>query len=172
MPRKSGIYPASIQADSKFCETLEQRKDAESLLDPFVVVRHKEGGRSDGNPATDDLVAVPDHVAYGEDMKAISAELTAAAAVLAGDASERLQVVPRGSRKAFLDDGWFAADIAWKAMISNSVFLRVAPDEVLNLLARPASTDFAKINNPLSGGKETEPVRWTWKGVAALAGHP
>ena len=178
--RTSGIYPASIQADPKFCETLEQRKDAEALLDPFVVVRHKDGGRSDGNPATDDLVAVPYHVAYGEDMKAISAELTAAAAVLAGDASETaFKSYLEAAARAFLDDSWFAADVAWKAMTATNSrwFLRVAPDEVyFEPCSRKAGfhMTFARINQEsVVWQKKLEPVKVDMeKALAALAGPP
>ncbi len=34
----SGLYPASIQKDPKFCEALQARKDQKTLLDTFSVV--------------------------------------------------------------------------------------------------------------------------------------
>ena len=80
----SGMYPAAIQADAGFCSALEKRPDAVALLNQFSIVSEKAGGRATGNPATDELVAVPYHVAYADDMKAVSNELRAAAALLAG----------------------------------------------------------------------------------------
>jgi hypothetical protein len=131
--RISGLYPASIQSKPGFCEALEKREDGDSLMAPFVVVRHRNGGRATGNAATDDLVAVPYHVAFAEDMKAISAELAAAAAVLEHDPSESaLSAYLLAASAAFLDGDWFVADIAWKAMSATNSkwYLRVGPDEV------------------------------------------
>ena len=180
-PRKvSGIYPASIQAEPKFCEILEKRADADALLNPFVVVRHRDGGRSAGNPATDDLVPVPYHVAYAEDMKAISAELRAAATVLAGDASETaFKAYLEAAAQAFLDDSWFTADVAWKAMTATNSkwFLRVAPDEVyFEPCSRKAGfhMTFARINQEsLAWQKMLDPVKADMeRALATLAGPP
>lgn len=176
----SGIYPASIQANPKFCEILEQRKDADVLLSPFVVVRHKDGGRSEGDPGTDDLVAIPYHVAFAQDMKAISAELSAAAAALAGDAAEAaFKSYLEAAARAFLDDSWFAADIAWKAMTATNSkwYLRVAPDEVyFEPCSRKAGfhMSFARINQEsLAWQKTLDPVKADMeRALAALAGPP
>jgi hypothetical protein len=176
----SGLYPASIQADPKFCAALEKRQDAEVLMSPFVVVRQAEGGRSEGHAATDDLVAVPYHVAYAEDMKAISAELNAAAGVLAGDASEAaFKSYLEAAATAFLDDSWFKADVAWKAMTATNSkwFLRVAPDEVyFEPCSRKAGfhMTLARINqDSIVWQRKLEPVKTDMeKAVAALAGPP
>ena len=58
----SGMYPAAIQADAGFCTVLEKRADADALFNPFSIVSNKAGGRAKGDPATDELVAVPYHV--------------------------------------------------------------------------------------------------------------
>ena len=109
-PQKiSGLYPASIQADPTFCEVLEARPDGDALMKPFVVVRHKDGGRADGKAATDELVAVPYQVAFADDMQAASKELLAAARVLDGDASETaFKGYLEAAAQAFLDGSWFS----------------------------------------------------------------
>ena len=114
----SGMYPAAIQADTGFCSALEKRPDAVALLNQFSIVSEKAGGRATGNPATDELVAVPYHVAFADDMKAVSSELRAAAELLAGDPSEApFKAYLEAAAQAFLDGSWFKADAAWKAMI-------------------------------------------------------
>jgi hypothetical protein len=178
--RISGLYPASIQSDSGFCTVLEKRADADALFNQFSVVRHKPGGRAKGDPVTDELVAVPYHLAYADDMKAASAELRAAAAGLADDPSEAaFKAYLEAAAQAFLDDGWFKADVAWKAMTaSNSKwYLRVGPDEVY---AEPCSRkanfhmSFARINQEsLEWQRRLEPVKDDMEAaMAALAGPP
>jgi hypothetical protein len=180
-PKKiSGLYPAAIQSDPKFCDALQTRKDADTLLDHFVVVRHKDGGRADGNAATDDLVAVPYHVAYAEDMQAISAELRAAAATLAGDPTETaFKAYLEAAAKAFVDNSWFDADLAWKGMTATNSkwFLRVGPDEVYFdpcALKAGFHMSFARINqDSIFWQKKLEPVKSDMeKAVAELAGPP
>jgi hypothetical protein len=178
--RISGLYPPSIQVDGNFCNVLEKRADADALFDPFSVVRHKAGGRAEGNPATDELVAMPFNVAFADDMKAVSAELRAAAAVLAGDPSETaFKTYLEAAAQAFLDNSWFKADIAWKAMTATNSkwYLRVAPDEVY---AEPCSRKanfhmtFARINQEsLEWQRRLEPVKDDMEAaVALLAGPP
>jgi len=178
--RISGLYPASIQTDGNFCNVLEQRADADVLFNQFAVVRHKAGGRAAGNPATDELVAVPYHVAFADDMKAVSAELRAAATVLAGDPAETaFRAYLEAAAQAFLDDSWFKADVAWKAMTATNSkwYLRVAPDEVY---AEPCSrkanfhVTFARINQEsLEWQRRLEPVKDDMEAaMAALAGPP
>ena len=70
--RVSGLYPASLQRDPKFCEKLDARPDQKALTDPFTVVVDRGG----------DLAAVPYHVAYKDEMAAVSRELAAAAAAI------------------------------------------------------------------------------------------
>jgi hypothetical protein len=178
--RVSGMYPQSIQSDPGFCAVLEKRADADALFNQFSVVRHKPGGRAKGDPATDDLVAVPYHVAYAEDMKAASAELRAAASVLAGDPSEAaFKAYLEAAAQAFLDDDWFKADVAWKAMTATNSrwYLRVGPDEVY---AEPCSRKanfhltFARINQEsLEWQRRLEPVKDDMEAaIASLAGPP
>ncbi len=178
--RISGLYPASIQTDGNFCNVLEKRADADALFNQFSVVRHKAGGRAEGNPATDGLVAVPYNVAFADDMKAVSFELRAAAATLAGDPSERaFKAYLEAAAQAFLDDSWFDADVAWKAMTATNSkwYLRVAPDEVY---AEPCSrkanfhVTFARINQEsLEWQRRLEPVKDDMEAaMASLAGPP
>jgi hypothetical protein len=178
--RVSGLYPLSIQSKPEFCAVLERRADADALFHQFSVVRHKPGGRAKGDPATDDLVAVPYHVAYADDMKAASAELRAAAAVLAGDPSEAaFKAYLEAAAQAFLDDDWFKADVAWKAMTATNSrwYLRVGPDEVY---AEPCSRKanfhltLARINQEsLEWQRRLEPVKEDMEAaIASLAGPP
>jgi len=176
----SGMYPAAIQADAGFCTVLEKRADADALFDQFSIVIDKAGGRATGNPATDELVAVPYHVAWADDMKAVSHELRAAAALLAGDPSEAaFKAYLEAAAQAFLDDSWFKADVAWKAMTATNSkwYLRVAPDEVY---AEPCSRKanfaltFARINQEsLEWQRRLEPVKDDMEAaLASLAGPP
>ncbi len=176
--RVSGLYPESIQSDPGFCAALEQRADADALFNQFSVVRHRPGGRAKGDPATDDLVAVPYHQAYAEDMKAASSELRAAAGVLAGDPAEAaFKAYLEAAAQAFLDDDWFRADLAWKAMTATNSrwYLRVGPDEVY---AEPCSRkanfhmSFARINQEsLEWQRRLEPVKDDMEAaIASLAG--
>ena len=176
----SGMYPAAIQSDAGFCTVLEKRADAVVLLNQFSIVSEKAGGRATGNPATDDLVAVPYQVAYADDMNAVSSELRAAAALLAGDPSEAaFKAYLEAAAQAFLDGSWFKADVAWKAMTATNSkwYLRVAPDEVY---AEPCSRKanfaltFARINQEsLEWQRRLEPVKDDMEAaLASLAGPP
>jgi len=178
--RVSGLYPESIQSDPGFCAALEKRADADALFNQFSVVRHRSGGRAKGDPATDDLVAVPYHVAFADDAKAASAELRAAAAVLAGDPAEAaFKAYLEAAAQAFLDDDWFKADVAWKAMTATNSkwYLRVGPDEVY---AEPCSQKanfhltLARINQEsLEWQRRLEPVKDDMEAaIASLAGPP
>jgi hypothetical protein len=178
--RVSGMYPESIQASPDFCTVLEKRKDADALFDQFSVVRHKPGGRAKGDPATDDLVAVPYHVAYAEDMKAASDELRATAALVGRDPSEAaFKAYLEAAARAFLDGSWFEADVAWKGMTATNSrwYLRVGPDEVY---AEPCSRKanfhqtFARINQEsLEWQRRLEPVKDDMEAaMASLAGPP
>jgi hypothetical protein len=178
--RVSGLYPASIQSDPNFCTVLEKRADADALFNQFSVVSHTPGGRAKGDAATDELVAVPYHVAYADDMKAASAELRAAAGLLAGDPSEAaFKAYLEAAAQAFLDDDWFRADVAWKAMTATNSrwYLRVGPDEVY---AEPCSRKanfhltFALINQEsLEWQRRLEPVKNDMEAaIASLAGPP
>jgi hypothetical protein len=178
--RVSGMYPEGIQSDPDFCAALEKRADADALFNQFSVVRHKPGGRAKGDPAGDELVAVPYHVAFADDVRAASAELRAAAGVLAGDPAEAaFKAYLEAAAQAFLDDDWFRADVAWKAMTATNSrwYLRVGPDEVY---AEPCSRKanfhmtFARINQEsLEWQRRLEPVKDDMEAaIASLAGPP
>ncbi len=175
----SGIYPASIQTDPKFCEVLEKRKDEKVLLSPFVVVRHKSGGKASGNAATDDLEAVPYNVVWADDMQAISSELQAAAAAIVDPAEVAFKAYLQAAAQAFLDNDWFKADVAWKAMTATNSkwYLRIGPDEVyFEPCSRKAGfhVSFARINQEsLAWQKKLDPVKKDMEAaLAALAGAP
>ncbi len=117
---KVDAYPESLQDDSKFCQALEARKDAKTLLAPFVVVRKKGA----------DLVAVPYSQAYADLATQVATELDAAAAALGGN-EPALHTYLVAAAKAFRDNDWEGADEAWSRMnAQNSRFyLRIGPDE-------------------------------------------
>jgi hypothetical protein len=113
-------------------------------------------------------------------MKAVSNELRAAAALLAGDPSEAaLKAYLEAAAQAFLDGSWFKADVAWKAMTATNSkwYLRVAPDEVYeDPCSRKANfaVTFARINQEsLDWQRRLEPVKGDMEAaLAALAGPP
>lgn len=176
----SGLYPASIQANPKFCEVLEKRKDADALLAQFVVVQHKPAGTSAGDAAIDDLVPVPYHVAYKDDAALVAAELLAAAKVLEGRPEEAaFKAYLEAAAKAFGDDSWFEADKAWKAMTATNSkwYLRIGPDEVyFEPCSRKAGfhVSFARINQEsLAWQQKLDPVKKEMEtALAKLAGAP
>ena len=94
------------------------------MFDQFSVVRHKPGGRAKGDPDGDELVAVPYHLAYAEDMKAASSELRAAAGVLAKGLGAAVFVVDHflnGSPTTFL---LFAATDGTLALLTLALLAR------------------------------------------------
>ena len=181
-PKKiSGLYPANLQngTDTKFCAVLEKRKDADKLLHQFVVVRAKEGGKSEGNAATDELVAVPYHEAFKADAEIVSALLHKAAAAVVDVKEAPLKAYLLAAAQAFLDDTWETSDEAWAAMnASNSKwYLRIGPDETyFEPCSRKAGfhVSFARINqDSLEWQNKLEPVKAELeKALAALAGPP
>lgn len=179
-PKKvSGIYPASIQADPKFCDVLEKRKDSEQLLAPFVVVAHKEGGKAEGNAATDDLVAVAYTDFYAQEMGQIASELKAAASSIADPSEAAFKAYLEATAAAFVDNQWFKADVAWKAMTATNSkwYLRIGPDEVY---FEPCShkagfhVSFARINqDSLLWQTKLDPLKQDMEiALAAMAGKP
>ncbi|MBI5490557.1 MAG: hypothetical protein HY905_24705 [Deltaproteobacteria bacterium] len=118
-------YPAALQKEDGFCEALSARPDAETLLTPFTVVRQTEDGSG--------LTAVPLTVAYAEKMKAVAAELRAAADSLeAVETEAALRTYLRAAADSFESNDWEPADEAWSRMnAENSAwYVRIAPDEV------------------------------------------
>lgn len=122
-PRRSGLYPAALQADAGFCQALSARPDARTLLDPFsVVVAGPEGA----------LAARPYTEIYGDDMAKVAASLDAAAVALAAEASEApLAKYLTDAAAAFRTGAWYAADESWAVMnaLNSRWYVRVGPDE-------------------------------------------
>lgn len=167
--RVSGYYPASIQKDPEFCKALDKRPDQKALLTPFNVVVEREGN----------LVPVPYHVAYKEEMTAVSRELAAAAAAIQSPEEAPFKAYLQADAQAFLDGNWDPADEAWAKMsVHNSRwYLRIAPDETY---ADPCSrkagfqVSFARINqDSLTWQKKLDPHKTEMEGLLAkLAGAP
>jgi hypothetical protein len=168
-PKISGLYPAALQKDPKFCEALQARKDQKTLLDTFSVVT----GEGDA------LKPVPYNVVYKAEMEAISHELKAAAEAVTSPGEAPLKAYLTTAAQSFLDNNWVPSDEAWAKMsVSNSKwYLRIAPDEVY---FEPCSlhagfhVSFARINqDSIEWQKKLEPVKTEMEGtLAKLAGAP
>ncbi|MEZ4231200.1 MAG: hypothetical protein R3B89_18630 [Polyangiaceae bacterium] len=164
----SGLYPASLQKEDKFCEKLKARKDGEELIYQFAVV---QGSGTD-------LKAVPYTEVYATEMQAISKKLQAAAGLL-GDDEKAFRDYLQAAAKAFTDNDWEPADEAWAKMnVKNSRwYLRIAPDEVY---FEPCSfkagfhVSFARINQgSLRWQDKLGPVKSEMEAaLAKLAGAP
>jgi hypothetical protein len=117
-------YPVAMQADKDFCAALQKRPDAKAAMnDHFAVVREKDGK----------LVTVPFTEAYAGPMRAIAAELRAAAADETDPGEGALKAYLAAAAKSFTTNEWEPADEAWSRMNAQNSrwYLRVAPDEVL-----------------------------------------
>jgi len=117
-------YPAALEGDKDFCAVLQKRPDAKAAMsDHFAVVREKDGK----------LVAVPYPQAYAEPMRAIAAELRAAAADETDPGEAALKAYLEAAAQSFTTNEWGPADEAWSRMNAQNSrwYLRVAPDEVL-----------------------------------------
>lgn len=169
-PRKlSGLYPAKVQADPKFCESLAQRKDHKALFSQFAVVGDKGNG----------LEAVPYQVAFKEDMDAVATELDAAASAITSPAEAPFKAYLGAAAQSFRDGNWNPSDEAWAKMsVANSKwYLRVAPDEVyFEPCSRKAGfhVSFARINqDSLTWQRKLDPVKNEMEAaLAVLAGKP
>jgi len=167
-PKISGMYPASTQADPKFCETLQARDDAETLMSPFVVVREVEGA----------LTAVPYPEAYDKEMALISLQLKGAAAILPGSEKALIAYLTALS-ESFQTNDWQPADEAWSRMNAQNSkwYLRLGPDETyFEPCDRHAGfhVSFARINQgSLKWQRKLEPVKAKMeKAMAKLSGPP
>jgi hypothetical protein len=167
--QRSGLYPATVQEDAEFCDALAKREDGEQLLHQFHVVRERDG----------ELVAVPYHEEYAEEMAAISQELRAAAAAIEGADERAFKKYLLAAASAFENDDWPAADEAWAKMnAENSTFyLRIGPDEVyFEPCSRKAGfhVSFARINqDSLAWQRKLDPVKNDLEqALATLAGEP
>ena len=101
------VYPAALQADAKFCDALEKRADAKTLLSPFTAVR--------GEGAA--LKAASFGDVYKDAMAAIAADLKDASAGIADPNEAPLKAYLDGRRaRASPTNDWTPADEAWAKM--------------------------------------------------------
>ena len=114
-------YPAPMQKSERSCKDLEARPDAKALLAPFTVVRD-DGGK---------LAALPDSVAYKDEMTAVAGELAAAATAMKDPGEVPLVTYLRAAAGSFRDNNWLPADEAWAKMSvdTSKWYVRVGPDE-------------------------------------------
>jgi hypothetical protein len=163
------IYPASLQRDPKFCESLEKRPDAKELMKPFVVVR-EQGGK---------LEPVPYTQAYAAEMGAIAGALRATAESITDPSEAALKAYLQAAAQAFTDNNWEQADEKWAQMNAHNSkwYLRVGPDETY---WEPCSqkagfhVTFARINrDSLKWQQKLTPVQQEMEAaLAALIGKP
>ena len=165
-----GLYPAEIQADPKFCETLSGQKNKPELLDHFALV--VKGDRPNS------FKGLKYSKAYPSEMSAIASELDAAAADL-GSEEPALKAYLSAAAGAFRDDDWERANRAWVKMGSDNskYYLRVGPDEVYyEPCAWKAgfALAFARINpDSIEWRKRLEPIKQDLENeLARLAGTP
>ncbi|MCK6550047.1 hypothetical protein L6R52_29705 [Myxococcota bacterium] len=165
----SGLYPAIVQSDPKFCDTLAARKDGEKLMHQFHVVREKDG----------DLAAVPYTVEYEAEMKQISELLTKAASAITSETEAAFKAYLTAAAQSFLTNDWEPADEAWSKMnVGNSKwYLRIGPDEVyFEPCSRKAGfhVSFARINQAsVEWQTLLDPLKNDLEGaLAKLAGPP
>jgi hypothetical protein len=140
------IYPAEIQASDTFCKDLQARKDSETLMGHFNVVRGPK----------DALKPVPYNEAYKEQMTAIGNALTEAANGIKDPNEQPLVAYLKAAAASFSSNDWDPANEAWAKMsVDNSKwYVRVAPDETYwEPCAQKAGfhLSFARINE---GSKE------------------
>ena len=166
--RLYGLYPAAVQADPKFCATLEKEKNKAALMEHFAVV--VEDGKG--------FKAVPYTEIWKDDMNAVALELESAAALF-GDDEAALKAYLAAAAKAFRTNDWEPANQAWVAMgaLNSKWYLRVAPDETYG---EPCSwkahfhLQLARINlESIAWQKKLEPVKVEMENtLAGLAGAP
>ena len=171
--RAVGLYPAALQADPKFCATLEKEKNKSVLMDHFSAVVAQPPQVAMGM-----YKAVPFSEAFKDDMEEVARELEAAAALF-GDDEAALKTYLAAAAKAFRTNDWEPANEAWVAMgpLNSKWYLRVAPDETY---AEPCNwkanfaLQLARINlDSIDWQKKLEPVKGEMeKTLAGLAGAP
>ena len=168
--RVSGLYPPELQTTAGFCDALANGARGGELARPFSLVSRDGAG---------DLVPVPYHVAYREDMEAIARELEAAGAALRDPGEAPLKAYLAAAARAFRTGDWPAADEAWARMDAESsrFYLRVAPDEVYFEPCNQKAgfqLSFARIDRAsLEWQRRLDPVKGEMElALAALAGPP
>lgn len=168
-PRVVGLYPAAVQADPKFCATLEKQKNKAELMGHFSVV--VEDGKG--------FKAVPFTEAWKDDMEAVAKELDAAAEALKSPGEAAFKKYLAAAATSFRTNDWEPANGAWVAMdaTNSKWYARVAPDEVYyEPCAWKAgfALQLARINpESLAWQQKLEPVKADMeKALATLAGPP
>jgi hypothetical protein len=159
-----GLYPAAVQTGEGWCA-----KMTGPLADHFSTV-----------VATDDgLAAVPYTVAFKDDLEAIAVELDAAAAAITSDDEAAFKAYLTAAAKAFRDNDWESADVAWAAMgdAGSKWYLRIGPDEVYYepcALKAGFHVSFARINpGSIEWRDRLSPVKDKMEqALAKLAGKP
>jgi len=139
-------------------------------MDPFTLVVRDDSGA---------LAAVPYHRAWPEDMRAVAAELRAAAKAVESPSEAALKAYLAAAAQAFEDGSWQAADEAWARMNAENSrwYLRVAPDEVYwdpCSLKAGFQVSFARIDGrSLAWQRRLDPLRGDMEfALAAMAGPP
>lgn len=165
-----GLYPAEIQRDSRFCETLAKAPDAQDLMGHFNTVRN---GNQPGTFKT-----VPYNEAYEDDMQAVASELEAAAASLGADEAA-FKAYLLADAQGFRTNDWEPANRAWVAMSAENSrwYSRIAPDEVYyEPCAWKAgfALQLARINpDSLAWRMKLDPIKNEMESaLAAMAGPP
>ncbi len=166
----SDLYPSELQADPHFCKQLAALPAKAELLGHFAVVRG----------TADQLEAVPYPKAYPTQMRAIAAELRAAADVMSKLATEgALVAYLRAAAGSFESNDWEPANETWSKMnVDNSKwYVRIAPDETYwEPCAEKAGLhlSFARINQSSKDwqGKLVPVQQAMEEAIAAQAGAP
>jgi len=169
-PRIFGLYPAEVQGDTRFCETLAKAPNAQDLMGHFnIVVNGDQAGTFKTVPYTE---------AYRDDMQAVAGELEAAAASLGPDEAA-FKAYLLADAQSFRTNDWEPANRAWVAMSAENSrwYARVAPDEVYyEPCAWKAgfALQLARINpDSLEWRKKLDPLKNEMESVlAAMAGRP
>ena len=165
----SGLYPAAVQADAKFCDKLAKEKNAKDLMGHFSAVVADGAG----------FKAVPYSEFYKADMESVATSLEAAANAITSPGEAAFQKYLRAAATSFRTNDWEPANEAWVAMgpTNSKWYLRIAPDEVYyEPCAWKAgfAVSFARINmDSLAWQQKLEPVKADMeKALATLAGPP
>lgn len=166
----SGLYPAALQSDPKFCDKLGKAKNAAALTGHFSVVVEGDGGA---------LKAVPYAQYYKDEMEGVARELEAAAAAILDDSEAPFVAYLQAAAAAFRSNDWERADVAWLAMGAKGSkwYLRIGPDEVYYepcAIKAGFHVSFARINPAsLQWRERLDPLKQEMEAaVAKLAGKP
>ncbi|MCC6750854.1 MAG: hypothetical protein IT371_24565 [Deltaproteobacteria bacterium] len=170
--RRSETYPGEAEMDDAGCKALAAHAQAKRLLDPFTVVRKRNG----------ELVAVSSHEdpRFAPLMRQISRRLKSAAALVKADPGEQaLHRYLLAAAEGFATNSWEAADEAWAAMNAQNSkwYVRIGPDEVyVDPCQQKAGfhVSLARIDQEsLSWQQKLTPLRERMEeGLAALIGPP